>query len=441
MIKKLRNKFILTAMLSVFILLLLILGTINFVNFHLVAADADQITMQIERGQGKLDGGRPEGMMDPNNGNFNNGDNTTDTTTTSSSDLGVNQQELAGENGGMPGGMNGYGPNSPELGGSTRYFTYSFDQDGVATSVAYQISAVSEEEALDWAEDLKDNSYGWTRIFYRYRVWIGEDGNTYVTVIDQSRELLPSFRVLIASIIGGLVGLVIAFLALIPISKKVVDPIVEMNNKQNRFIMEASYALKNPITVIDTNRQIIEYQTGTTKETDAIGKEVLKLVNLSIGLDTLTSYEEKKIIYKEFDVSLLFNEIVASYEGLYKNNKIELNLDIEPNITYRSDSQALGKIFNILLDNSLKYSLTYTNFRLLKNQERLMIEIANDADDIKDGDLDSVFERFYRSEDVRASSVDGAGLGLSIVKEIVDNLGGRIMAKGENGNFIIKIEL
>ena len=60
-----------------------------------------------------------------------------------------------------------------------------------------QISAVTEEEALSWARSLRgENKRGWTRGVYRYRVY-KTNHITYVTVIDQSRELLPCFRILL----------------------------------------------------------------------------------------------------------------------------------------------------------------------------------------------------------------------------------------------------
>ena len=110
--------------------------------------------------------------------------------------------------------MGPMGPESPEMNASMRYFTYAFDSDGNAEQIAYQISAVTEEEAESWAESLADEKMGWTRGTYRYRVYEHKD-KTYVTVIDQGRELLPSFRILSICVCGEVLVLILCWKSVI----------------------------------------------------------------------------------------------------------------------------------------------------------------------------------------------------------------------------------
>ena len=85
------------------------------------------------------------------------------------------------------------------------------------------MSAVSEEEAETWARSLLNGTTGWTNMTYRYRVY--EDGKQMVvTVIDQSRELWPCYRILIISVIGGAVFILISFLLTKLIGSKLFKP-------------------------------------------------------------------------------------------------------------------------------------------------------------------------------------------------------------------------
>jgi len=425
MIKSLRKKFILVAFFSVFVLLTLILGIINIVNFEKVGNDADIITEMIRHNNGGFNN------VDPNypNGPMNGGPNNNQTVSMDAPPT-------------PPNGMDGYGPDSPELTQSTRYFTVSFDLDNVATIVEFKISAVTEEEGVDWASSLIGKDVGWTKFYYRYRVWTDELNHiTYVTIIDQSRELLPSYRVLITSIIGGIVGLILTLIVLIPISKKFVEPIEKRNREQRSFVASASLALKNPITSIDTSNKILELKNGDSEEIQTIDRSTSKLIEIARGLDDLTRYDNEEIIYKEFNLSNLAIEISERYKELYKEKAIEFVLNINENINYSGDFDAFGKLFNILLDNGLKYTLTTFKLELLKENERIIINTVNDALNLEDGDLDSALESFYRSDEVRNSGIDGVGLGLSVVKSIVDKHKGRIIVRGEAGNFILKIEL
>ena len=183
---KARKRFVLYAMLSVFVLLAVLLGIINAVNFTMAGEDADQLTDTLAQRQGMFGNPAPlvpdpsafdpQGMAPPD-GNLPNG------VPPDFAPQDLNPQESV-PMGFFPGILGPMGPNSPEMESSLRYFTFSFDKDGNAERVALEISAVTEEEALSWARALLgEKETGWTRTYYRYRVY-ESDGKTCVTVID-----------------------------------------------------------------------------------------------------------------------------------------------------------------------------------------------------------------------------------------------------------------
>ncbi len=141
--KKTRRRFVLYAVLAVFASLVILLGAINIVNFTMAADDADALTEAVASGEA----GRflDSGGQAPAPGQENPQD-------------------------GRPGRFGPMGTDSPEVYNSLRFFRISFDKEDNATLLNFRISAVTNDEAVEWARSLKKETTGWTRGTYRYRV-------------------------------------------------------------------------------------------------------------------------------------------------------------------------------------------------------------------------------------------------------------------------------
>ena len=122
------------------------------------------------------------------------------------------------------------------------------------------------------------------------------------------------------------------------------------------------------------------------------------------------------------------------------NYEKNVNLNIDSNITYNGEEGLIRQLISILLDNAIKYSNSYININLYNNGKNIVFETINDCYQIEDGIHNEVFERFYRSDNIR-SKTEGSGIGLSIAKEIVDLHKGKIKAESINNNFKIEIVL
>lgn len=413
MIRKLRQKLVAYATLSIFFFLLIILGTINLVNFGMVADEADAITLRIAENGGSIDG---KGDVPPSPGEQGQGDSNRPTP----SDPG--------------------GPGGPEMDASARYFTVAFAKDGTATLVAKRMmdETVTDQAAISWATNLKGKEKGWTETYFRFRSYAYQD-KTQVTVLYFDRELGPSYRVLYASIIGGVSGTLVSFLVLIPLSALFVKPLVASRKKQQRFISDASHELKTPLTIISANTEILEIEQGETDATKTIAKQVARLTAMIKNLNTLAAMDEGvKPVLGSFDLASTCIEMVDAFQGPLEKKGIALQTEIPESHPFNGDETMIRQLLSILLDNAVKYAKTQVEFHLYTNGNRTTIKVKNDAD-VPEGSLDRVFERFYRSDEARVT--EGNGIGLSIAMEIVKTLGGRISAKGENGFFIIKVEL
>ena len=425
--KKAKRLYTLYAVLAIFVLLTLLLGIINGVNFTMAAQDADEITRRISGGHGAFSD-RSDGAAGA--------DIPAEPPQEAAPQI---AQGFAREDFGKGGRLRFMGPDSPELSASVRYFTCVFEgENDDGTMVSFAISAVTSDQALQWAKDLADQKEtGWTKTVYRYRVYT-ENGKTYVTVIDQSRELLPCYRILLISVIGELLGLIVSVLVLIFVSNRLFRPLEEADRKQQRFIAEAESEFKVPLTVINAATETMERQNGASEQTELINRQVKRMTSLVKKLGALAVFDENNDMKTRISVSAAFQSALDAADGSFREKGITLTSLIAPDVYLNADDGAVKKLVGELIDNALKFSRTKAEFTLKKQGERTVITAANDTS-LSDRTADQAFDRFTRFEN--AENVPGAGLGLAYVKDTVRSLDGRVTANVKDGAFTLEIRL
>lgn len=410
------KKFRLTAILSIFILMTVLLSVINIVSFTMTSSDADEITQRIADRRGSLQNVSPAASAEP-----------------AASAAAAQPQPWR-----APLGRFGpMGTNSPELDESVRYFTAAFTQDGESAGlVAYKISAVTEEEAVEWAKGLIRESTGWTSGTYRYRVYRTSD-LIYVTVIDQGREMLSSYRILLISLIGDALCLVISFFVLRLVGKRLFEPLEEADRKQKKFIAGANREFRLPLTIIDANAELIERASGPDDRTRSIHRQVKKMEALIARLETLAIFDEPYKSRSEVALSDLLRARLDQAAERFQANGLNLNTEIAPDVTLSADPEAMKRMVDELIENAQRYALTSVTFRLGKEGDRVLLSTANDAE-LPDGQYDQVFDRFTTLDN---ASPGAAGLGLAGVRDVVKAHAGRVSAGCAGGVFTICIAL
>lgn len=386
------------AVLSVFLLLTVLLAVINGVNFSMTAQDADILTRMIAQHDGKL--GK---IPDPVNGDPARGP---------------------------------MGPKSPEMNASLRYFTFRFNKDGKADRIAFNVSAFSEDEAKELALSLCGKTVGWTRLTYRYRVY--NDGKyTYVTVIDQGRELLPSYRILLISLIGELVGVLVSFAFLALVGRRLFKPLVEADRKQKRFISEAESSFKVPLTVVNAGVELIERDSGPTENTVTIRRQVGKMTELVNELGSLAIYDETPADTTA-DLSAILSAAAYGRKDDLSQKGFALNCVITPSVAVRGSSDALMRVCAELMENAVKFASGGVDVALRSDGVRTVLTVSNPAT-LDDGSCEQAFDRFTRLSN--ADGVPGHGLGLSFVRDAVRAVNGRSEAWVKDGVFTVCIKL
>lgn len=410
MIRDLRKKFILVAMLSTMLVLTAIMGVVNFSNYREMLDRADEMTALLEQNDGKF----------PEEPSWHEQDDTETPPAKPENDEKDKSRF------------------SVETPFETRYFTVTVDENGEVTDCDLdRIAAVDEETAEEYTQTAqqKNKTTGFQGI-YRYRVTETEDGAKYV-FLDCRREISNFRTVLVTTISVSLLGLAAVFVLVVIFSRMVFRPVEESIQKQKRFITDASHELKTPLTIIDANIEVMEMESGESQWTKSTRKQIQRLSGLVQQLVTLSRLDEEKGLEEkcEFNLSEAVSECVQPYESLAQTREKNLTLNIEEDITYTGDERSIRQLAGILMDNAVKYSSENGNITLTlkKKGKKIFLEVYNDADDLPQGKMDVLFERFYRLDSSRNSGTGGSGIGLSVAKAIVQAHKGKITAENKNG--------
>ena len=391
MIKQLRRKFITISVLSVFAALFLIIASINILSYRDITRSLDTVIGILEDNDDRFPGRRGEinGMAPPDMG---------------------------------------FDPRRPEMEYDSRYFVVYLTGDHQVKSIYLDfIASVDTDKAVLMAEDVvaDGKAKGFTGNYrYSYR-------NGKIVFLEASRELEQFRTFLVTSIIISGIAFVVAFAMIFILSGKILAPVAESYEKQKRFITDAGHELKTPLAVIKADLDVLETDGITNEWTEDIVKQADRLSSLTNDLIHLSRMEEiGKVTRIEFPISDVAEQTAGSFAAAAVSSNKELVTEISPNISYEGDEKAIRELFNILLDNAVKYSPENERiiFSLDRDGRDIVIKTRNKAGGLTEDQVSHLFDRFYRADGSRDSS-GGFGIGLSVAKAITDNHGGKICAE------------
>jgi len=399
MIKKIQRQFVLLSMSSLLVVLAIIVGVINIVNYHDVVREADRLVMVLSENGGRFP---PEMMGD--------------------------KHKLP------PPWM------SPETPYKSRYFYVLLgeDKETVIMVDTGRIASVDSSEAVDYARKVVGKSGGTGFVdYFRYRL-DAEENVVRVTFLDCRGELDAFHSFLWISMGISLAGFFVVFLLISFFSGRIIRPIAESYEKQKQFITDAGHELKTPLTIIHADADVLEMELGENEWIEDIQKQTKRLTDLTNELVSLARMEEQGDIRKiEFPVSDVVSETAASFQVLAQMQKKEFTLAVEPMLSMTGDEKAISQLVSILLDNALKYSPEggHVCVILEKPAKQIKLEVGNTlVTPLSRDDLNRMFERFYRADASRNSQTGGHGIGLSKAKAIVEVHGGKISATIKDGD-------
>ena len=285
---------------------------------------------------------------------------------------------------------------------------------------------------------------------YTFRELNVEIDEYQIQIIRNIDSEISSLRQLIfVFIIGILISLIITYYLAVYLTKKALIPIETAWNNQAKFIQDASHELRTPISIISSKlERMLKHPNSTiSDEVETIADAMSEIRRSKKMISDLLSLTKEEAITKlnitEVNIKNFIKDICGDYVDIadIQEKRFEMNFNLK-NETIFTDENKLRQLLLIFIDNAFKYTKENDFIAININQKDNVyteIFIIDSGVGIKQEDIPYIFDRFFRSENVRDKDIEGSGIGLSIAKMIAINLGAEISVKCENNKTEFKI--
>jgi len=224
-----------------------------------------------------------------------------------------------------------------------------------------------------------------------------------------------------------------------------INVLKDQDSYRKEFLGNVSHELKTPLFTIQG--YILTLLDGALKDKSVrdkylkrAAKGVDRLINIVLDLDLITQFESGiKIVDKEkFDIVELIQNVfdLIEIESDKSNIKLLYDKDYSNPIYVFADEERILQVLTNLLINSLKYGVDGGRTEVsieMSNNDKILIKVSDDGIGVSSDHLPRLFERFYRVDATRSRKKGGSGLGLSIVKHIIEAHNENIYVDSELG--------
>lgn len=224
------------------------------------------------------------------------------------------------------------------------------------------------------------------------------------------------------------------------------DKVSASFERQKRFSASAAHELKTPLATILVNLEVLELDGKTSpdrmeKVLTIVKSNTERMIRLVEDLMRLTSdktYEMEKV-----ELSEVFAITLYELSPLIRKKDLTVSIENTPDISLTGSRVMLYRVMSNLLENAAKYNREHGSISIVTDREDngVTVKIADTGIGIPEEELPHIFEPFYRVDQSRSRAVGGAGLGLPLVKDIVEKHGGEVAVKsaaGEGTTFILR---
>lgn len=225
------------------------------------------------------------------------------------------------------------------------------------------------------------------------------------------------------------------------------DKVSASFERQKRFSASAAHELKTPLATILVNLEVLELDGKTSpdrmeKVLTIVKANTERMIRLVEDLMRLTSDKDHEM-EEEVELSEVFAITLYELSPLIRKKDLTVSIENTPDISLTGSRVMLYRVMSNLLENAAKYNREHGSISIVtgRDDNGVTVKIEDTGIGIPEEALPHIFEPFYRVDQSRSRAVGGAGLGLPLVKDIVEKHGGEVTVKsaaGEGTTFILR---
>ena len=225
------------------------------------------------------------------------------------------------------------------------------------------------------------------------------------------------------------------------------DKVSASFERQKRFSASAAHELKTPLATILVNLEVLELDGKTSpdrmeKVLTIVKANTERMIRLVEDLMRLTSDKDHEM-EEEVELSEVFAITLDELSPLIRKKDLTVSIENTPDISLTGSRVMLYRVMSNLLENAAKYNREHGSISIVtgRDDNGVTVKIEDTGIGIPEEALSHIFEPFYRVDQSRSRAVGGAGLGLPLVKDIVEKHGGEVTVKsaaGEGTTFILR---
>jgi signal transduction histidine kinase len=216
-----------------------------------------------------------------------------------------------------------------------------------------------------------------------------------------------------------------------------VDRLAEQDAVRREFVVNAAHELRTPLTNLQGYLEALRdgVLPPDPATFDSLREEVDRLTRLAASLDALAGADDQRPMPEDFDLGALVRSSVELTAPSFHRRSIVVETNLAPGIVVHGRSDELAQVVSNLLQNAVRYTPAggRVEVRVERSGGDATVRVSNSGSEIPAEDLPRVWERFFRVERSRDRASGGAGIGLAIVKRLVEEAGGRVGATSESG--------